>query len=118
MKACLLFVLFIFTPNTFSQNVSPEFSELKGMEDQSGNTHLFYRIYSSTQANEIYDRRNDIYHFNLNNNIDSLFLMDYGHEDPAWTFHISVGDYDFWNFDFTKFIFEIGEIRFLHACVV
>ncbi len=36
MKACLLFVLLIFTPNTFSQNVSPQFSELKGMEDQSG----------------------------------------------------------------------------------
>jgi len=105
MKFVACLVLFLFFSNSFSQNISPQFSELKGMKDQSANTHLFYRIYSSTQANEIYDRRNDIYHFDLNNNIDSLFLMDYGHEDPAWTFHISVGDYDFWNFDFTKFIF-------------
>jgi hypothetical protein len=42
MKAFLLFVLFIFTPITFSQNVSPQFSELKGMEDQSG--IYFYQL--------------------------------------------------------------------------
>jgi hypothetical protein len=45
MKACLLFVLLIFTSNTFSQNVSPEFSELKGMEDQSNNLNLVSGIY-------------------------------------------------------------------------
>ena len=29
-----------------AQDVSPQFSELKGIEDAQGNTHLLYRIFS------------------------------------------------------------------------
>ena len=36
---------------------------------------------------------------------DTLFLADYSHEDPAFSFFRSVNDYAFWNNDFTKFIF-------------
>ena len=61
MKACLLFVLIIFTSNTFSQNVSPQFSELKGMEDQSGNTHLFYKFCTSFANDHIYEWNDQIF---------------------------------------------------------
>ncbi len=100
----LLFVC-IFA-NSFSQtNISPQFSELKGMEDQLGNTHLFYRIYSSYSNDPFYDVSNDIYHFDLTTLLDSLFLEDYSHSDPVMSFFRSVNDYAFWNYDFTKYIF-------------
>jgi hypothetical protein len=75
------------------------------MEDQQGNTHLFYRIYSSYSNDPFYDTNNDIYHLDMETNSDSLFLVDRSHEDPAWSWFISVNDYAFWNDDFTKYIF-------------
>ena len=107
MKACLLFVLIIFTSNTFSQNVSPQFSELKGMEDQSGNTHLLYRIYSHYSNDPFYYSNNDIYHFDLEINTDSLFLADfsYSNPDPFQSSFRIINDYDFWLNDFTKYIY-------------
>jgi hypothetical protein len=65
MKACLLFVLIILTSNTFSQNVSPQFSEPKGTEDQSINTNLFYRIYSVEETPYSCYTDNSFYHFDL-----------------------------------------------------
>jgi hypothetical protein len=85
--------------------VSPQFSELKGMEDQQGNTHLFYRIYSSYSNDPFYDTNNDIYHFDLTTFSDSLFLADYSHSDPVMSYFRTIKDYTFWNDDFTKYIF-------------
>ncbi len=65
MKAFLLFVLLIFTSNTFSQNVPPQSSEPKGMEDQSIKTNLFYRIYSVEETPYGCYTDNSIYHFDL-----------------------------------------------------
>jgi len=112
MKNWIAIIFSCFFINSFSQTiVSPQFSELKGMEDQQGNTHLFYRIYSSYEDYYIYSNHNDIYHFDLNSSTDTLFLEDYTFENPAYTFHISVEDYDFWEKDFTKFI-KGGSIGF------
>ena len=36
-----------------AQNVSPQFSELKGMEDEQNNTHLLYRVYSNYEDSYI-----------------------------------------------------------------
>ena len=85
MKKWVVTLFICLSANSFSQtNISPQFSELKGMEDQLGNTHLFYRIYNSYSNDPFYDTRNHIYHFDLENFSDSLFLSDYAHEDPAF----------------------------------
>jgi len=48
LRYFIVVALFLFFQITLSaQNVSPQFSELKGMEDAQGNTHLLYRIYSN-----------------------------------------------------------------------
>jgi len=105
MKKWVVLLFICCLSNSFSQtNISPQFSELKGMEDQQGNTHLFYRIYSSYSNDPFYDTRNDIYHFDMENFSDSLFLPDYAHEDPAFSFFRIIRDYTFWDKDFTKFI--------------
>ncbi|MCK5702289.1 MAG: hypothetical protein KAI29_14090, partial [Cyclobacteriaceae bacterium] len=106
MKACLLFVLLIFTPITFSQNVSPQFSELKGMEDQSGNTHLFYRIYETNYDSLGYGTEyNHIYHFYLAQNIDSLFLRDTSSLYYGILSQSNIHDLDFWNNNPAQYIY-------------
>ena len=106
MKKWVAFLFICLSTNNFSQtNISPQFSELKGMEDQLGNTHLFYRIYSSYSNDPVYETKNDIYHFDLENFTDSLFLRDYNHEDPIISYFRNIRDYTFWDNDFTKYIF-------------
>ena len=100
MKVCLLFILIIFTSNTFSQNVSPEFSELKGMEDQSGNTHLFYRMNTATYDSISYwtNTSNNIYHMDLLNQQDTLFLESYMRFDSIYYYpeDFVIADLAFW----------------------
>ena len=102
MKACLLFVLFIFTPITFSQNVSHLY-ELRGLEDSLGNTHLFYRY--KIPVTSCWNK--NIYHFEVNNGTDTLFIYDAA-SDP-----IGEGcrgqfiyDYEFFDNDPTKNVNE------------
>ncbi len=62
------------------------FHELKGMEDSTGTTHLFYRMYQFEEyqlncggSNENhYSEDQDIYHFNTNAKVDSVLLYSPG----------------------------------------
>jgi len=103
MKKLILFVLIISASNLFPQTTESLF-ELKGLEDSAGNTHLFYRYgyydnpWSCWQKN--------IYHLDIANNLDTLFILDYG-IDP-----IGEGcqgdfiyDYEFFNNDPSKYIY-------------
>ena len=80
LKYFIVLVLFFLLHTTLTaQNISPQFSELKGMEDAQGNTHLLYRIFSSTGAYpEPYSSNNSIYHLDLSTNTDAFFLYDGG----------------------------------------
>ena len=80
MKKWVAFLFICLSTNSFSQtNISPQFSELKGMEDQLGNTHLFYRIYNSLLKIHLFTHwSNHIYHLDLNSRTDTLFLRDSG----------------------------------------
>ena len=104
MKKYFLFVL-LFT-NSFSQtNIPPQFSELKGMEDQLGNTHLFYRIYEYFSNQYGFSKDNSIYHFIPVASIDSLFLADYIYSSPVMEASRFVYDYEFWGENFNEYIF-------------
>jgi hypothetical protein len=102
--AVILFVSLL--TNSFSQtNVSPQFSELKGMEDQLGNTHLFYRIFQDSSWNEIYFfRTNHIYKLNVETGADNFFLYDYNFETEGGMEHFNIYDIDFWDSDPDKYI--------------
>ena len=103
----LFFICFItsISPQT---TISPQFSELKGMEDQNGNTHLFYRIYTNFENPPVYDWSNHIFHLDLYTGSDTLFISSSGHEDPAYNFNRWVRDVDYWNNNPTEFIFSGG----------
>ena len=102
----VIFSLFLFT-NIFSQTtVLPQFSELKGKEDENNNTYLFYRIYETTNWGEDYFLlKNDIYKFDLSTGVDSLLFTDRAGWDENGTDFHHVDDYDFWNSDVNKYIF-------------
>ncbi len=108
MKLVACLVLLLFFSNSFSQNIAPQFSELKGMEDQSASTHLFYRIHSVTDySNLLPEVRDDIYHFDLQSGIDTLFLESYNRIDTI--LHIPVDyeviDFAFWQNNPSTYIY-------------
>ncbi|MBT8382369.1 MAG: hypothetical protein KJO59_08420, partial [Ignavibacteria bacterium] len=77
MKKWAALVFICYSINSFPQlPVSPRFSELKGIEDQQGNTHLFYRIYSVEPVFLGAITDNSVYHFDLSNNSDTLYFKD------------------------------------------
>jgi len=103
----LLFVLLSFT--AFPQIMEgPYINELKGIEDNKGNTHLFYRIHYlknsfSYPAND--ESTDSIYHFDISSNKNTNFLPSFSfHKGSLEGFYIT-SDYKFWNNDPTKFIF-------------
>ena len=109
MKKWATFLFICLLANSFSQtNISPQFSELKGMEDQLGNTHLFYRIHTSYENPPVYDWSNHIFHIDLDTGIDTLFISSSGHEDPVYNFNRWVSDVDYWNHIPAEFIFSGG----------
>jgi len=68
------------------------------MEDQQGNTHLFYRIYSysTDSVTGEFQRYNNIYHLDLGSGTDTLFLEDYIVSNILISAKL-VEDYDLWN---------------------
>ena len=109
MKIRVVFSIIFFSTVIFSQTiVPPEFSELKGMEDQQGNTHLFYRIYTSFENDPIYESTNHIYHLDLFNAIDTLFLTTKYHSDPVYNFNLWISDIEYWNNNPAEYIYSGG----------
>jgi len=101
MKFVVCLVLF-FNTFTFGQSF-PQISELRGLEDSLNNTHLFYRyVYPFSHC-----WSKNIYHFDLLNNVDTLFIPDFGYEVlPGWGCEGDyVNDYEFFSDDPAKFIY-------------
>jgi hypothetical protein len=102
MKKWVVYLIAALLTNSFSQtNVSPQFSELKGMEDQLGNTHLFYRIYTAGYGTMGYYYSNNIYRLNPVSGEDNFFLGEGGFADQF----DQVNDYEFWKNDYNRYIY-------------
>ena len=104
-KIFLLTLLFLFSNsfNLFAQQHYYTFSELKGMEDNDNNTHLFYRLYTYQSRGPILDdySENSIYHLDLGNNKDTLFLFSGG---TVSSNNNIIVDLDFWNNNVAEYI--------------
>ena len=105
MKRVIISIVFIFSSVIFPQNKYYTFSELRGIEDYSGNTHLFYRLYYSNINSSIYKTENSIYHLNLESGTDTLFLRDGVYQDEYQSSFSYVSDYKFWNRNPSKYIY-------------
>jgi hypothetical protein len=96
---------FVFVSVLTAQNISPQFSEIKGMEDIQGNTHLLYRIYSHQSGPGYESGSNDIYNLVTGTTIDTIYFYDGYTCSPFMGWGETVIDYDFWDNDLTKFIY-------------
>ena len=100
MKQMILVFLAVLMVPVFGQS-NKHFTELRGMEDSLGNTHLFYRMHYEiiNSTGEWY--YNNLHHFKLDTGADTLLLQDYAYtiySRDGW-FAQSIVDYDFWNHD-------------------
>jgi hypothetical protein len=100
----VLVLLVVFQSPVSAQNISPQFSELRGMEDSQGNTHLLYRVYSHQQGINFESGRNDIYNLVPGTSIDTIYFYDYFSCGPYMDYGITISDYDYWDADLTKYI--------------
>ena len=99
----VLVLSFLLASVLTAQNVSPQFSELKGMEDEQGNTHLLYRIYSYQEIQPFgFYEDNSLYHYNLTNQTDTLFIRESGSDISA---HIYINDYKIINLNPMHYIY-------------
>lgn len=94
MKKFSIIFLLLFNTYLFSQSYS-HITELRGLEDSLGTTHLFYRYISPHSG--CWSR--NIFHYDLQNYIDTLFIPDFGYEViPEWGCEGDfVNDYEFFN---------------------
>ena len=87
-----------------AQNISPQFSELMGMEDAQGNTHLLYRIRSYESSFNYVSAKNDIYNLVPGTALDTIIFHDGYTCGPYMGWGTIILDYDYWNSDLSKFI--------------
>ncbi len=73
------------------------------MEDAQGNTHLFYRVYSYEELQPFgFYEDNSLYHYNLINKTDTLFIRESGSDISA---HIYIDDYKIINLNPMHYIY-------------
>ncbi|MDR3626592.1 MAG: T9SS type A sorting domain-containing protein [Ignavibacteriaceae bacterium] len=101
LLAIIMFLAVIYTCKAADSTIT----ELHGMEDQNGKTHLFYRINSSWGNDFEGGNNNNIFHYNLSANIDTLFLSSGGYWSPYFTSGTGVGDFAFRRNDPAKYIY-------------
>jgi len=110
----LLILLFLIPISLSAQE--KYFHELKGMEDSTGTTHLFYRMFEEISNDclesefniEVINSYNNVFHFDSNTKVDSIMFQDY-YEPSCISYKINakgVSDYDFYDNDPKKWIIQ------------
>ena len=103
----LLIILILLSAYILPQQKYYTFSGLEGLKDTTGNIHLFYRLYYSYNSQNVYEVENSIYHLDLSDSSDTLFLFDGGGYtgigDPSYT---SIINFKFWNNDPEEYIYS------------
>jgi len=113
MKKIFLIVYFINNIIAIAQ-VDTTFYGLRGYEDLEGNTQLFFRMLSHYQVKATEDNykgitRRDIFHRDVKNKIDSLFILDYfDFHQPLPAIGHYVSDFEFVDSTLTNF-YQCGD---------
>ena len=102
---CLIVIFILILSTLLPAQVDTTFSELRGMDDSSGTTHLFYRKYSYQSLSPYWIRHNDVYHFDLSTGSDTLIIEDYYSNILYNDRGPSIDDFEFWNNDPAKYIY-------------
>lgn len=99
----ILGFLVLFATSALAQEKN--FHDLRGMEDSTGTTHLFYRVMDS-ESRFVYT--NHIYHFNTEDKTERLLFEEQYFENPRDTLpfdFVGVSDFHFLENDLNKVIY-------------
>ena len=102
-RLMLVFVLVLST--ALPSQVDTTFSELRGIDDSSGVTHLFYRKHTYLDSYPYSIEHNDFYHLNLDTQSDTLKFKDYFYNTYINFGGPTTNDFEFWDNDPHKYIF-------------
>jgi len=107
MKTGILLLVVFVSFTAYTQIIEGfNFSELKGMEDKNGNTHLFYRLhYLCTDNVYIYTSSDAIWNLDLESQEERKFLDGYGYIRWGYIEFIKAHNFKFWNSDPSKYIY-------------
>ncbi len=89
----------------FAQEHQKYFYELRGMEDSTATSHLFYRFFSSNTSEPASNNpqySNHIYHYDTSTDQDSVFFKSERRYTNFYGAHNLTGDYLFINNDINK----------------
>ncbi len=101
----LFIVIILFSEFTFSQTTFPTLQDLNGLVDNQNHDHLFFKINSVEKQNDNYYLHNDVYHLDLNNNKDTVFLQAGGIIDNFSGYPVTnILGFQFWDKDPSKYI--------------
>jgi len=110
----ILFITFLCVPRADGQSFA-KLHELKGITNENGTVHLFYREFIQYDSNSDY---NHIYKFDTNTNTEELFLQDFFEDYPiTGSISIRILDYSFFHNDVEKYIYASradGETDFIY----
>lgn len=110
----ILFITFLCVPRADGQSFA-KLHELKGITNENGTVHLFYREFIQHDSNSDY---NHIYKFDTNTNTEELFLQDFFEDYPiTGSISIRILDYSFFHNDVEKYIYASradGETDFIY----
>ncbi|MBN2365616.1 MAG: T9SS C-terminal target domain-containing protein [Calditrichaeota bacterium] len=103
LRFSLLLGFFLFALLSSAQSDNNIFSEFRGMEDNRGNTHLYFKEYHGGPG----WYSNDVYHMDLCQGNVTLFLQEYYFTDPSGFNDdgVVVEDYEFWHKDPASYIY-------------
>ncbi len=105
MRVLTIVFSFILTFDAFAQ-VDTVFTQLRGIEDSLGNTQLYYRKHYEIVDSFYGEWDNSVYHYNLSNNVDSLFLWDHNVDYIGYSGGEYIADYEFWDNNLGKFVYS------------
>jgi len=104
MRFLTIVFSFILIFDAFAQ-VDTIFTQLRGIEDSLGNTNLYYRKHYEIVDSFYGEWDNSVYHYNLSNNVDSLFLWDHNVDYIGYSGGEYIADYEFWDNNPYRFIY-------------
>lgn len=105
MKITTFIISLILISNLLAQN-NYIFTELKGLEDQNGNTWLAYR---KDLASEFF-LYHDVYLYDVMRDKDTMIINAYYYNYPWGQLALWVEDYEFWKNEPLKFAYSGGTI--------
>jgi hypothetical protein len=109
MKKLLLVIMMSLAVIQIIKAADTTITELRGLEDNKGFTHLVYRLHTTSGDNNAGSENDSYYHINFADNSDTSFLSAGAFWNPTISESNYIHDLEFWNNNPNKYIYTGSE---------